>query len=768
MNSTPNINKQIFDHLLGMQELGVIWKSQQIWKSALNPDMEASAIEKVAQLMLCIKNTARRESYINAVTQTINNKVSENGRLINRKESELNKLRRKKDVDPSAIDALERELDELQFLQTPKIKETYIKSIVKELSKKKHAEGNRKSIANGMSTRGITPEDIGLPANWEGDMSVAFNYGIYEDGNKYYVRGMRNIWNCVSTFTMRVHYLVQQSVDAAYRIITLTNQYGQTRTLAINTDDMTTSGAFKKIVNRLSNFSWQGREEDLAKINEYLQRDERHAVQLNILGWNPRNQFWAWGNGILDLSERPTFLPADEYGMVTVNSGDTYFIPSANQLATLVDDIDDSSPESKFVYSESSVTFNSWAALHHAVFGQNAIFGQVWFVASLFRDVIFGHPSIKRFPMMFLYGPPGSGKGVFAESIMSLLGFPQNSISLESETSTPKGILRTLAQFRNGIVWLDEYKNAINKKIIATLKQLYDGRSYTRAKKTNDASTESTPVNSSAIVSGQDMPTIEAALLERFMLLTFKATKKRKEEQTRKFEELKMLEANALSSVAHDVLQYRKHFADNFIKIFRSCLKEFKEVLSEKGVTERYHMNYAILMATYKTMSQHLAFPVNAHAFKMLLIDKALAQFTITKQNNDVAKFWRTVEILVMQGLLIEDKHYKFAQEDGNRIIYFRLPEAHNLYIKELRAAGDTFWLDKSTMENYLRSSGFFLDYKKVSIGGVSLHAYKLNYSKIEQQYEITLDLKRNTAPGAPAAKAETQAAEQPEGELPF
>src|SRR5690606_3979141 len=91
----------------------------------------------------------------------------------------------------------------------------------------------------------LGPEDIGLPEDFEGDLSVAINYGIYEQDNKYYIRGAKDTWHNVSTFTMKVHYLVRESVDSAYRVITLTNHYNQERSLTINTDDLTSTGSFK-------------------------------------------------------------------------------------------------------------------------------------------------------------------------------------------------------------------------------------------------------------------------------------------------------------------------------------------------------------------------------------------------------------------------------------------------------------------------------------------------------------------------------------------
>ena len=79
--------------------------------------------------------------------------------------------------------------------------------------------------------------------------------------------------------------------------------------------------------------------------------------------------------------------------------------------------------------------------------------------------------------------------------------------------------------------WLDEYKNTVHPDMIGLLKNLYDGIGYERAQMSQDNRTTSNPVLSSAIVSGQDMPTVDPALFTRVILLMFKNNEFKEEDR---------------------------------------------------------------------------------------------------------------------------------------------------------------------------------------------------------------------------------------------
>ena len=116
-----------------------------------------------------------------------------------------------------------------------------------------------------------------------------------------------------------------------------------------------------------------------------------------------------------------------------------------------------------------------------------------------------------------------------ANSLMALFGTPQDPLMLGG-ASTVVGFMRKLGQFSNAITWLDEYKNDIGEKKIESLKNIWDRVGYERGTKDQTNKTQTTPVTSSAIISGQEMPNVEPALFSRTVLCEFRASQRSQQE----------------------------------------------------------------------------------------------------------------------------------------------------------------------------------------------------------------------------------------------
>lgn len=738
---TQSTNKELFIHLA---EDALLWKARRQWQQAINPDKEAMASDNIATFLLKIKNDVKRDRYVSLVADEINRFVKDKDSRINQiqlslEELEANYLVHKKESTKKIILKLQKDLELAQDNALPSIKATSLKQLIKQ--KKSNADKATKEAAKKaqQAKQKLEASDFGLPEGFKGDLYKAVEYGLAPDPeqNFYLFRNDKGHWSQKTTFTMEVRYLIHESPVAAYRIISMTNIFGVEKTVTFNTDDLTSLSSFKKVLNRYSNFSFSGADAELTRLNEFLQVDEKHATQLNTLGYNKTHKMWAWVNGVVDLDDPLCrFIPADEFGMVVLNNEKTFHIPTASKYKVGADDIDDIAPEQRFIHTDLNISFKKWSELHLSVHKDNSIIGQLWWIATTYRDLIFNNPSIRRMPLLFLYGQPGTGKGVFAGSLMSMFGYPQSAIMLESGGSTQKGILRRFAQFRNAIVWLDEYKNTINKALIGTIKQLYDGESYTRAIKSNDNRTDSSPINSSAIVSGQDLPIIEAAVLERHILLQFDA-RQRTDEDLAKFNQLSGIEAHGLTSVTNEVQSHRLHFSTVFYEKFKQAYKDNRTQLAPMEVKDRYIMNYSILLAVYDSLADKLEFPFTRNTLLQLLWESAYKQNNLTKDNNDLAKWWQTIEQLVRNEHKLRHGH-DFILE-GNSL-FISIKNFHPYYVKELRARGDNFFLEKSVIENYLKSDiTTFKSHKRKRMQDENTYVFEFDYEILRDRYNVDI-----------------------------
>ena len=86
------------------------------------------------------------------------------------------------------------------------------------------------------------------------------------------------------------------------------------------------------------------------------------------------------------------------------------------------------------------------------------------------------------------------------------------------------GFYKHFAEFRNAVVWFDEYLNSIDWGRVQSLKTAYDGNGHTKSDMTKDNRNKSIPVSSGCIVSGQELPTADIALFTRCILLQYDRT----------------------------------------------------------------------------------------------------------------------------------------------------------------------------------------------------------------------------------------------------
>lgn len=659
----------------------LLWKSETLWALAKDPDSQADAIDQMIETLLCIGNEVKRSTYIDQISRALDIKH--------------NILRKQ------------------------------VKSEADRRKQKKQAEIARKKLEAQYSSA----EDAGLAKDFKGNIYDALKFGIYEHAGVYYARSTKpgGADYPVSNFTMKILYHVNTSDEQAFRLIAVKNVYGFESFINMNTDDFVSLGSFRKVLARRGDYVWKGTDSDLSRLQEFLQRDEVSTIFVKTLGWQPRGKFYAFANGIIPLAtdDKPEkFIPIDGYGIVE-SGPKKFFIPAVSKMYEDKDDVFVN--EKKFLFKPpiEGFSFKHWAELFYQTYGPKAIAATLFYLGSLFRDIVI--TKLQRFPLLNLFGPPGAGKGTLAESVMSMFGDRQDQIMLGG-ASTVVGFMRKFAQFRNAIVWLDEYKNTLPPKFIESFKNIYDGKGYERGKMTNDFQTESTPIHSCAILSGQDMPTIEPALFTRVILLSFEEGKDRTKEQREGFQKLREMETTGLSYITAEILQHRETIESSFKERYQLIFKQLVKEIANVEIDDRMIMNIAILL-TFQDLLKCFEFPFSFADAKAFLIANMESQHGILAGNNDIAKFWSVVETLFYQDVVREG--HDFILEDG--YIYLRLMQVHPFYMKELKQRGDPNYLAKSTLEHYLTlDKSIYIDHvRKRFPDGSNTWAYKLKYGKI-------------------------------------
>jgi hypothetical protein len=556
---------------------------------------------------------------------------------------------------------------------------------------------------------------------YEADQEDFIKFGLWEQDGHYWSLTEKGYSREITNFTMSILFHIGHSISAAYKIIHIKNDHGIERVIFMNTDDFVTVGTFRKSLIRYGRFLFKGNDTDLLKLHDKLLREEKHARQIRNLGFDKDSNMFFFSNGL--ITTEGEFVPTDSNGIINYD-GKYYFIECQNK--TLQDFQDDYENEKRFVYQYSANSFSDWASQYCKVFGKQGWVAIAFWYATINSDFIFNH--LKRFPLLFLYGQRGTGKGALIESLMKLFGKGQPQIMLGGESSV-KSFMRTLAQKTNSFVWLDEYKNNINKNAIESLKNIYDRIGYSRANKDMTNRTTTMPINSVAIVSGQEMPTIEPAFYSRNIILTM-IEKDLTDEDRKTYDKLKSMENDGISHLSGIAFSYRKRFIELFEEYFneqRGWL--VKSIKGEGEVIERLILNYSTIITSAKIMCELFTLPFNFKEFQEYSLELFRSQFQIMSTTTDGNKFWEILEQLFNQTLIVEGKDFEIYE--GQLIL--RLNSVYGFYVKELRLRNDPNILQKSTLENYLMSDkkSFIQKAKKQFEDGSYTHSLIFKYNTL-------------------------------------
>lgn len=500
----------------------------------------------------------------------------------------------------------------------------------------------------------------------------------------------------VSNFILEGKYLLKH-IHNPKRILTIRNNRGQECTISIAVKEMANINQFSSVVEGKGNFVISANRKQFNLIKEHeVFLVEKVATEITVLGYQKEFDFYAFSNGIY----KDKFYEINDFGLVDIGD-QTFFIPARSKINEGA--VNAHINELKFKYKPSELSFEQWAKLVKTVYGINGMIGLSFVIASLFRDIVFYH--LESFPLLFLFGPPETGKTTYTDSFLRLFGEPQTAISLGS-ASSPKGFARKLAQFSNGLIVFEEYKNVIKSSLIEMLKNIYNGIGYERAQMTNDNKTHSTPVLSSCIIPGQQLPTKENALFSRVILLEFD---KKKHSNIAAYNELKEWEEKGLGNVIVEILSHRAFFKEHFKKCYNQIYNSIKSNAQTSKLSDRNIKKIATILSPIKLLSAKLSLPFDYKELYNILQQKILAQHEIMQKSNEVNVFWGIFKYLTDKDYYLKrGVDYMIKNEKGEERLYIQFKPVWKAYNDEAKKQ-DKEVLDEETLRHYLKMQNYFI-----------------------------------------------------------
>lgn len=496
-------------------------------------------------------------------------------------------------------------------------------------------------------------------------------YGFFKSGNRYYKQVKKgNTWENVpfTNFTMRILFHIDNGLKPR-RIVELVNVRKKKKVLDVETTSLTSIGKFKEFIEGAGNYLFEGDQNSFNKLKLKLYDDERSCEQIELLGHNEKIG-WAWANGIFNYNESK-FIASDENGIADVEK-QTYYIAYGNKVYD--NQAQKFSNEKRFKHHiEKEISFEKWSKLFCSVYGDYGMVTQLFGISCLFSDYIF---KVKNFfPMVFLYGEGSSGKGSLARSVMYLFGVPQDPLTLTGKANTDKAKIRNLANFVNACMCLEEYSASAGADTDQMLKNLWDRFGYRRSTFDGSYRTESVPVNSGVIITGNEYP-VNDPLIQRLILMDVNKNEFSQEEKDN-YTKLRNMEDEGITSVTLEILKYRDSFKRQFSTEFVVAQKEISKLFVGYNVTERMINNNAVILAVFKILKDVLKFQYTYDDLMNYL--KQVAQKQNEKRNSggEVQRWWDIFLYLVNDGRVKNGKEFKL---DGDKITV-RYKEVHTHYM---------------------------------------------------------------------------------------
>jgi len=426
-------------------------------------------------------------------------------------------------------------------------------------------------------------------------------YGLFMANNQIYFSNPEGQdgkvhFSSMSNFEIEV---MQHMIDEKFpmKLIRIKNVRGLEIIFDTQSENLNTPQAFDNTVTAHGNFRFDGDRRYLLKLRTFLFDKMGNGRKIDVLGWQPDGKFWAWNNSIvtrtgevIELNKHGTFVKDDVH----------YYIPSANQIYKNNSFKFDA--QKRFRKIESNVSIERFMNKVKAVHRDHAISSILFGIASLFQDIVV--EKMGNFPILFFYGPGSSGKDELSAIVQSFVGIPQTAINLEGGVSTMKAQVREFAQFRNGISQLSEYKRG-NSQLDGMLKALWDRRGYKRGNIESHVGTDSVPIESAAILTGNDFPNEEPLILR---LIWNEMTKNEfNQEEMKAFDELRDMREKGVSGFSDILMKNRIEVEDKFEKQQRN----WKGILQEQfpEAKSRIISNLSIIASMYTLFKDTINFP---------------------------------------------------------------------------------------------------------------------------------------------------------------
>jgi DNA primase len=597
------------------------------------------------------------------------------------------------------------------------------------------------------------PKHLTAVLKWRHIRDEVLKYQFFTHDNVIYMRRGDDPYRfaAVSNFSIKI---IQHMEDEKrpMRLVEITNIHNRKRTFDTSSDDFVTEMGFRKMLEGKGNYDWKGQGADFARLCTKLKDDMGDGRMIQILGWQPEG-FWAFNNSMI-LDGKNKYY--DDNGCFEY-AGDSYYVPSGNKIYER--NSGKFLQQKNAVFIPSKYNFKEVAHQIKAVHRNHAINALLFTVATVFSDLIYSR--IGSFPIMFLYGEPGSGKDNLIHAIQSFFGNPQTAITITGKANTDKAKVRKFAQFYNMIGHMTEYANG-DENTDQMIKSFWDRVGYERGNIDSSVGTDSIQITMSLVFTGNDYPTNDA-LITRFIGEEMNITEFT-QEQKNNYDKLKEMTIDGYSSLLCEILAHRPKFESDFRPVFKEVVAELTPELTFSTLNDRMIQNAAVLGACYKLTAEALQYPFTWTDFKSNMLSVYERQGNKRSTGSVVAHFWECIIESVKDTKEPIEQHREFVLDGSNIVMQFS--QVYTRYLKMHYVLYKKNGLSKMVLSDKLKKSDCFIEvvssvrYNNGENGKSSGFRFDLEKAKVYSDFmaamEIASKFRRNSSTNFDEAKGES------------
>jgi len=590
-----------------------------------------------------------------------------------------------------------------------------------------------------------------LPQNSKNKNKDFRKYGFYVENSQYWVKKSAHekqmpllISDCV------IEILYRLNNEEGTRLVKVQQEkiknYQRRELFEIPSEDLA-KDRFKKILYT-KGLNFIGTQANLDRILMYNTHREKESEIIETYGWQAESKMFVFADCAVNTSNE-VLLP-NSIGMILDNKKrKLYYVPSASpankvKLKTL---------REEFSYTKGELNFEKFAELFYLSNKQNGSIGTMFYLLSLFRDIVVKH--LDFFPYLFLYGTAGGGKTSYAEILTALFGDSSKGVDLKNITQP--SLSRIASQKRNTITYYKEYKTDAQPYVEQYFKAGYDCVSRTISSGGTGTETLTFNIESSGLLDSNFLPTNEEAVFSRMIIADFeKATFT--DEQKEAFMELKKHKELGLAQITKEILQFRSLFEDNFKEVYYDVLDELKKgKMKDFKDRERAFKHVALILTPLHILQSVIKFPFDIETLENIMVSHAEAQYAKLNEFKSTAMFWQSFAYWESEGRIKEygstygknKAHYvKRIISEKKGIIYLKstkFSDLHTYYVSYCKSKGIPF-ISLPELKNELFSVGYeaympnVKNRKKVQNNSFIGSSYAFSYDINHDDENITIN----------------------------